>query len=50
MKKEETYLNQDPFDAAMARWERRLNIIAWGILGFTVSYFGPIVIDIFLKH
>jgi hypothetical protein len=49
-KKTETYLNQDPFDAAMARWERRGNIIAWGMLAFAVIYFGPIVLRIFFNN
>lgn len=48
-KKTETYLNQDPFDAAMARWERRGNIIAWGILAVAVAYFAPVVIKIFVN-
>jgi hypothetical protein len=47
--KTETIINQDPFDAAMARWERRGNIIAWGILAFAVTYFAPVVIKIFFK-
>lgn len=45
----ETYLNQDPFEEAVARWERRGIIIGWGLLGFAVTYFGPIVIKIFCR-
>jgi hypothetical protein len=48
--KAETIINQDPFDAAMARWERRGNIIAWGLLAAAVCYFAPVVLKIFFNH
>jgi hypothetical protein len=48
--KTETIINQDSFEAAMARWDRRGKIFAWGVLAFAVSYFGPIVIEIFSNH
>lgn len=48
-KQTETYLNQSPFDAAMARWERRGNIIAWGVLAAAATHFAPVIIDIILR-
>jgi hypothetical protein len=42
-------INQDPFDAAMARWERRGNIMAWGVLAAAVAYFAPVVLRIFFN-
>jgi hypothetical protein len=50
LKKNKTIINQDPFDAAMARWERRGNIIAWGLLAAAVCYFAPVVLRILFNH
>lgn len=49
IKKIETYIGQEPWDEALKRQDKWIDIFCWAAISFAVIYFGPVCIWIFIR-